>query len=85
MYNVENNLWELQKATNRYKDIDPLADWVLFAISRYINTGRATPLFLKKFSEYKPEKFTFLIQKCLNGDRSDDGILKTCKRILCQY
>lgn len=79
---IDNQLWELQKATNRYKHIDPLADWVLFALSRYINSGKSTREFEKEFVKYNPIYFPKLIKKCLNGDKSDDGIIKTCKKIL---
>ena len=78
---VDNQIWELQKATNHYKNTDPLADWVLFSIHRYIYSGRATPAFIHSFLDYDASKFPELIKKCLNGDRSDDGIIKTCKRI----
>ena len=78
---LDNQLWELQKATNRYKNTDPCADWVLFAVSRYINSGKATREFEKQFIKFPPEWFTMLIKTCLNEDRSDDGIIRTCKQI----
>lgn len=76
---VDNKLFELQKVCNRYCEIDHLANFVLFALSRYICTGRATRQFEISFLEYPKDKFEYLIKKCLNGDRSDDGIIKTCK------
>ena len=76
---IDNKLFELQKAYNRYCEIDKLANFVLFALSKYIFTGRATRQFEKTFLEYPNEKFEYLIKKCLNSDRSDDGIIKTCK------
>lgn len=77
---IDNQLWELQRATNRYKGTDPLADWVLYAVSRHICSGKATRAFEKAFSEFNPDNFTDLIKKCLNGDKSDEGIIKTCKK-----
>lgn len=79
---IEDQLWELQKACNRYKAVDPLADWVLFAVSRYISTGRATRKFEEDFVNYPTDKLEEVIRKCLNGDKSDDGILKTFKRVV---
>lgn len=76
---IDNKLFELQEVCNRYYEIDHLAIWVLFALSKYISTGRATRQFEQSFLEYPKEKFEYLIKKCLNGDRSDNGIIKTCK------
>jgi hypothetical protein len=39
---IEDKLWELQKACNRYNDIDYLASWVLYAVTRHIMSGKAT-------------------------------------------
>lgn len=80
---IDDKLWELQKACNRYKETDCLADWVLFAINRHIGTGRATRQFEFNFVNYPNDKLESLIKKCLNGDRSNDGIIKTVKKVLC--
>lgn len=79
---IDNKLWELQKVCNRYKETDCLADFVLFAVSRYISTGRATRKFEYDFVNYPNEKLLELVKTCLNGDGSDDGIIKTVKRII---
>lgn len=79
---IEDKLWELQKACNRYKDIDCLASWVLYAVTRHIISGRATRKFEYDFVNYPNNKLEELIKKCLNGDRSHDGIIKTVKRII---
>ena len=81
-YKVDEKLFELQMACKRYSVTDPLADWVLFAISRYIDTGRATTAFLKAFLRFPNDRLQELIRKSLNGDRSDDGIMKTVKRVI---
>lgn len=78
---IENKLYELQKACNRYREVDPLANWVEYALVRHINTNRATKQFEDSFLAYPTEEFETLIRKCLNGDRSNDGIIMTCKRI----
>ena len=82
---IDSKLYELQKVCNRYSEIDCLAKWVLYAIYRHIDTNRATKQFEEDFINYPVEKFEYLIKKCLNGDRSDDGIIKTAKRILRQH
>ena len=79
---IDDQLWQLQMACNRYKSTDPLADWVLYAVGRYFDTGRATRSFAESFVKYDAGKFTDLIRACLNGDRSDDGILRTVKKIV---
>ena len=79
---IDDKLFELQKACNRYKNTDCLADFVLFAVNRYIMTNRATRKFEYDFVNYPIDKLEYLIKQCLNGDRSDDGIIQTCKRIL---
>lgn len=81
---IDDQLWELQKACNRYKETDPLAEWVLWAVTKHINTGRATRQFEMDFIRYPIDKLEMLIKKCLNGDRSDDGIIKTFRRIISQ-
>lgn len=77
--NIDNQLWELQKACNRYAAVDPLAPWVLNAVTRYIVTDRATKQFLHDFCAYPVADLEELIRKALNRDRSDDGILNTVK------
>lgn len=79
---IDDKLWELQKVCNRYKETDCLAEFVLFAVSRHIATGRATRKFEYDFVNYPNEKLLELVKTCLNGDRSDNGIIKTVKRII---
>lgn len=76
---LDDKLFELQKVCNRYSHCDPLANWVLFAVDRYISTGRATREFEKRFINYPNDDLLSLVKKCLNGDKSDDGIIKTVK------
>ena len=79
---IENNLLRLQETTNNYKVINPLADWVLFAVSRYISSRKAPKDFERAFANFDSKKFGDLVKECLRGDKSDDGIIKTCKRIM---
>ena len=81
---IDDKLWKLQMACNRYKEIDQLSDYVLFAVSRYISTGRATRQFELDFVNFPDSRMEDLIKKCLNGDRSDNGIVQTAKNIICK-
>lgn len=81
---IDNQLWELQKACNRYKETDPFADWVLWAITRYIRTGRASRQFEYDFTHYPIDSLETLIKKCLNSDKSDSGIIKTARRVMAR-
>ena len=79
---INDKLWELQKACNEYKETDPLSNMVLFAVTRYIFTGRATRKFEYDFVNFPNNKLEDLIKRCLNGDRSSDGIIKTIKHLI---
>ena len=79
---IDDKLYTLQRVCNRYLATDPLADWVLFAATRYINTGRATRAFIQMFINYPDDKLLDLVKYCLNGDRSDDGIIKSMAKKL---
>lgn len=79
---IDDKLFELQKACNEYKETDCLADWVLFAINKHIITNRATRQFEYNFVNYPSDKLEYLIKQCLNGDRSHDGIIQTVKKII---
>lgn len=77
---IDDKIFELQKAANRH--IDPLAIWTVYAITRYIYTGRSTAQFEKAFCEYPTEKMSDLIAYCMNHDRSDIGIIKSIKHLI---
>lgn len=81
---IENQLWELKKACIQYREINKIADWVLYAVERYIISGKASREFEADFVNYPAENFGDLIQTCLRGDKSDDGIIRSCKTILAQ-
>lgn len=77
---IENKLCELQKVCNRYKETDNCADWVLYAVNRYIMTGRATRQFEKDFVSLSNDMLLDLVKYCLrHSDKSDYMIIKRCK------
>lgn len=79
---IEDKLRELQKACNKYNNIDSFASWVLYAVTIHIRSGKATMEFEYDFVNYPNNKLKKLIKKCLKGDRSHDGIIKTVKKII---
>ena len=79
---IENKLYSLQMACNRLKSEAHLADWVLFAVTRHIRTGRASRAFERAFVEFPEDRFPEFIRKCLSGDNSDDGIIKKARHLL---
>ena len=82
---IDDQLWNLRLSVDKNKVNEPYSDWVLFAISRYIKSGKASRIFEKAFVEYDADRFVDLIHKCLKGDKSDEGIICTCKRVFnCQ-
>lgn len=82
---MESKLFDLQKACRRYTETDPLAMWVSYAMERYIMSNKATISFERAFLAYPDSDFEQMIRKCMNGDKSDLGIIATCKRILQKY
>ena len=81
---IEEQLWNLQRQCNVYKSTDCLADWVLFAVSRYINTGRATRQFELRFVAMSNDDLMEAIKYCLNYDKSDDSIIKSFNKFMYQ-
>ena len=49
---IENNLLRLQEATNNYKVINPLADWVLLDVLRYISSRKEPKDFERAFANF---------------------------------
>lgn len=82
MDKLDTQLWELQRQCNLYKNTDCLADWVLYAISRYIVSGKATRQFENDFCNLSQEQLLKSIKHCLNGNRSDAGIIKSMKSFM---
>ena len=77
---IDDKLYELQKFCNRYAETDCLAPFVTYAFNWYIGTNRWTRQFEENFLNYPEEKFDYLVRRCLNGDRSHEGIINTAKK-----
>ena len=77
---IDAKLWTLHDACKKYQATDRLAMLVLYAISDYINTGKAPRPFVCQFVEYPDSKLDSLIKDCLSGNRSANGIVSTCKK-----
>lgn len=73
---VSDTLRELQRICKEHED--QKAIWIFYAVNRYY--GRASSDFRIKFMQYPHEDFRKLIDKCLKGDLSDNGIIKTIER-----
>ena len=81
---IDDKLLVLHSACVKYQEIDRLANLVLFAIADYINTDKAPRAFVTDFVSYPDSRFEDLIRCCLSGDRSANGIIKTCKKVLAR-
>lgn len=79
---IDAQYYELTKAVNRIKDDEPFAQWVLFAVARYIDTGRASGAFVEAFCTLEPFQLTEMIRRVLVGDKSDEAIIRKVKRYL---
>ena len=79
---IDSQLWALKNACYNCKSITPYADWVLYAVERYIGTGRATTQFVARFSAYPQDRLQDLVLASLKGDASEDGIIRKVKRII---
>lgn len=73
---VGDTLRELKRACDEHED--QKAIWIFYAVNRHY--GRASFDFRLKFMQYPQENFRKLIDKCLKGDLSDNGIIKTIER-----
>ena len=78
---MDEKLWKLQSVCNRYKSTDQCAEWVLYALNTHIMRNKATREFENAFLAYPVEKLEYLVRQCLNGDKSDWGILRTANRV----
>lgn len=67
-----------------HKEEYRFADYVGFALDRYISTRRASNDFEQAFVALPPEKLEDLIRYCLRKGQnlSDDGIIANCKKYL---
>lgn len=75
---LDNALYDLQLAVNESSNI--FADYMLYAINRWIETDRASTHFIKSFKTANKPK---LLSYCLEGrDLSDDCIIRQARRYL---
>ena len=80
---INNSLWLLWDACSKEKAENPCSMWVLFAVSRHINTGRATRDFERRFVSLSSADMVALVRDILKGGRlSDDDIIKAVKKTL---
>lgn len=80
---IDDALWLLWGACNDAKAKNPCSMWVLFAVSRYINTGRSSRTFEKRFMSLSSADMVALVRDILKGGRlSDDDIIRAVKKTL---
>lgn len=85
---TNNQLQKLETACKQYhiknnnNSLAIYAVWIAYAVSWYIMTGRADVQFEENFCKYPINNFNILIDKCLKGDLSDEGIIKSVKRVI---
>lgn len=59
------------------------ASWAYYAIARYIETGRASLDFVRKFVNLSQPEMEYMVGRAMQGtDLSDDGMLKSMNRYL---
>ena len=83
MFETKEKLFGLSKACSVHQS--KTAIYVLYAIERHIMTGRATRQFEENFLQFPNEKFSELIDYCLERDLSNDGIIKSVKHFIKNY
>ena len=81
---IDAKLWDLHSACVKHCATDRLAMLVLYAIVDYINTDKAPRKFVADFVSYPDSSLEDLIRCCLSGDRSANGIIKTCKKVFAR-
>ena len=77
MFETKEKLYSLSKACKAHSS--KTAIYVLYSVERHIMTGRATRQFEENFLQFPDERFTELIDYCLERDLSNDGIIKSVK------
>ena len=70
---IDNQLWELEKICTTNEN--QFAKWVLYAIARYISTGRSTKEFDKAFCQLSKNRLETMVNKCLKHGLSDNEIM----------
>ncbi len=79
---LKEKLAALENATKAYRTKNSLAAWVYIDIAEYIARGKASRDFEKAWIAYPDEELPALIERCLKGNMSCDGIIQTTKRMI---
>ena len=80
--NTENQLFNLSMICQRNLENNKFSNYVYFAVSRHIRTGRATRDFEKRFNRLQPDQLENLMNYSLGAGLSDDEIIKRVKNFL---
>ena len=75
---IDNQLWELQKICNVYDSENSTfsGKWILYAISYYVNTGRASIEWLEKFINLTDKQIEHFVKAKINQKLSDAETIK---------
>ena len=81
---IDNQMWELQKICHRHDaDNDSYrGQWTLWAVARYIDTGRASLEWTKKFISLDESQLQKIVDKSVKGESSDDATIKRINKLL---
>lgn len=82
MNKTENQLWELERICIICNEEISCSNWVLYAISRHIYTGRATKEYEDKFSALTKSQLIKMVKYCLDRGKSDDEIIANTKKFM---
>lgn len=82
IYNIDDQLFNLSAACSANLNNNKCSMWVLYAVSRHIDTGRATRDFEKRFCTLSREQLDQLVNYSLMTGLSDDDIIKRVKNFL---
>ena len=77
---IDDQLWELQKVCNSNEN--QFAKWILYAISRYISTGRSTKEFDFAFCQLSKNRLETMVNRCLKHGLSDNEIMINVKKYM---
>lgn len=81
---IDNKIWDLQKICNLYdsENNDFSGKWILYAIARYINTGRASAEWIKLFLNLTNKKIEHFVKAKINQKLSDDETIKRFNKLI---
>ena len=82
VYDVNDQLFNFSMICQENAYNNKFSNWIFYAVSRYISTGRSTRDFDKKFCGLTKTKLKNMMEYALKGDLSDDEIMKSVKSYL---